>query len=177
MNEYHHHVSGFFSNDEEAEHARTKLVERGLPLEQVRIFDTCSTPHKSNLESESNEVLENVLVDGAIGTAVGTGIGAIGELALVAANISLFIASPLIAPLVMLGWGASLGALIGATAGSVTNASHKEGRFADLIQDAISSGQLVLVVETLTLQETNIAREVIESLVGDYRETGTKLRK
>lgn len=177
MNEYHHHVSGFFSNDEEAEHARTKLVERGLPLEQVRIFDTCSTPYKSNLESESNEVLENVLVDGAIGTAVGTGIGAIGELALVAANISLFIASPLIAPLVMLGWGASLGALIGATAGSVTNASHKEGRFADLIQDAISSGQLVLVVETLTQQETNIAREVIESLVGDYRETGTKLRK
>ncbi|MFZ6689648.1 hypothetical protein ACO0K0_18030 [Undibacterium sp. SXout11W] len=174
MNDYHHHVSGFFSNDEEADHARTQLIERGLPIEQVRIFDTSSTPYKSNLELESNEVLQNVLVDGAIGTAVGTGIGAIGELSLVAANVSLFIASPLIAPLVMLGWGASLRALIGATMGSVTNTKHKDGRFADLIQDAISSGQLVLVVETLTLQETNIAREVIENLVGDYRETGTK---
>ena len=132
-----------------------------------------ATPYDSKVEPESNTVLKNVLVDGAIGTAVGTGIGAIGELALAAANISLFIASPLIAPLVMLGWGASLGALIGATVGSVTNAKHKEGRFADLIDDAISSGQVVLVAETLTLQETHIAREVIENLVGDYRETGT----
>jgi len=173
MNPYHHHVSGFFSNDNEVESALSMLLLRGLPRKQIHIFKTDSAPYDSKVEPESNTVLKNVLVDGAIGTAVGTGIGAIGELALAAANISLFIASPLIAPLVMLGWGASLGALIGATVGSVTNAKHKEGRFADLIDDAISSGQVVLVAETLTLQETHIAREVIENLVGDYRETGT----
>jgi hypothetical protein len=89
----------------------------------------------------------------------------------VAANVSLFIASPLIAPLAMLGWGASLGALIGTAAGTATGAKHKEGRFADLIRDAISSGQVVLVAETWTAQETAIATEVIESAVGEYRET------
>ena len=56
-------------------------------------------------------MLTNMLVDGAIGTAVGTavgtGIGALAQLALVAANVTLFIASPLVAPLVMLGWGAT----------------------------------------------------------------------
>jgi hypothetical protein len=87
--------------------------------------------------------------------------------------VSLFIASPLIAPLAMLGWGASLGALIGTTAGASAGVKHKEGRFADLIRDAISGGQIVLVAETQTTQETAIAREVIENAVGDYRETGT----
>jgi hypothetical protein len=173
MNEYRHHISGFFSRREEAESALSRLVERGLPREQLRIFKTDSAPLVPGVQSDSDEALKDVLVDGAIGTAVGTGIGALGELALVAANVSLFIASPLIAPLAMLGWGASLGALIGTAAGASAGAEHKEGRFADLIRDAISSGQVVLVAETRTTQETAIAREVIESAVGDYRETGT----
>ena len=63
-------------------------------------------------------VLQDVLVDGAIGTAVGTGIGALGSVALAATSVTLFIASPLVAPLMLLGWGASIGGLIGAAAGA-----------------------------------------------------------
>jgi hypothetical protein len=101
-------------------------------------------------------------VDGAIGTAVGSGIGVLAELALVAANVTLFVASPLVAPLAMLGWGASLGGFIGAAAG----AGSKGGNFSTLIQDAIASGQVVVVAETRTEQETAIATEVIQALVG-----------
>jgi len=106
---------------------------------------------------------------------VGAGVGGLAEVALVAANVSLFVASPLIAPLVMLGWGASLGGLLGAMAGAGTAGKHSEpaandGRFATLIADAISSGQVVLVVETLTEQETTVARQVIEAAVGECRD-------
>ena len=59
-----------------------------------------------------------MLVNVAIGTTVGADIGG---LAAVAANLLLFGASPLLASLVMLGSGASLGGLLGATAGALTS--------------------------------------------------------
>lgn len=136
----------------------------------MQLFDAESGPAVTELKGENNEVLTNVLVDGAIGTAVGTGIGAIAQLALVAANVSLFIASPLVAPLVMLGWGASLGAFVGAAAGANTDVEHKEGWLSDLVRDAIANGQVVLLVQTDTEQETEVAREVIKAAVGEFKD-------
>ena len=118
-------------------------------------------------------MLKDVLVDSAIGTAVGTGIGAIGEVALMVANVSLFVASPLLAPIMMLGWGATVGALIGASAGAVSGSGNREGKLSELVSDAISSGQVVLVAETRTEQETAIAREIIQAAVGAYNGSGT----
>lgn len=177
MDEYRHHVSGFFAHREEAESAFSTLVERGLPHEQLNIF--AADPASSDLASKegregregSNEVLKDVLVDATIGTAVGTGVGALGSVALAAASVSLFVASPLVAPLMLLGWGASVGGLIGAAVGATPGAGDKDGWLSDLVGDAIASGQVVLVAETRTAQETAIAREVIQALVGDARDT------
>ena len=170
MDEYNHHVSGFFAHREEAESTFSKLVERGLPRERLQIFAADSAPPAAAPKADSDEVLKDVLTDGAIGTAVGTGVGALAELALVAANVSLFVASPLIAPLALLGWGASLGGFIGAA----TGAGNKDEGFSALIRDAISSGQVVLVAESRTEQETAIAREVIQASVGDYKDINAK---
>lgn len=173
MDQYRHHVSGFFAHPGEAESALSRLVELGLPRERLHLFETDSAQPVTAQQTKSNEVLKDVLVDGAIGTAVGTGIGALAEVALVAANVSLFVASPLLAPLMLLGWGASLGGIIGAAAGTTAGAGNKEGQLADLVRDAISSGQVVLVAETRTEQETTIAREVIQASVGDYNDVST----
>lgn len=170
MDEYRHHVSGFFARREEAQNALARLAERGLPRERLYLLDTDSVPPMPAPRTDSNEVLTNVLVDGAIGTAVGTGVGALAQVALVVANVSLFIASPLVAPLVMLGWGASLGGFIGAAAGARKGVKHKDGWLSDLIRDAIASGQIALVAQTLTKEETSIAREVIEASVGESRD-------
>ncbi|BBP01336.1 hypothetical protein [Sulfuriferula nivalis] len=170
MNEYIHHVSGFFAHREEAHNALTSLVERGLPSEHIHIFETDADVPASAQASKSKEVLKDVLVDGAIGTAIGTGVGALGEIALLVTNVSLFIASPLLAPIVMMGWGATIGALIGASAGATSSIEHKDGKFAELIGDAISNGQFVLVVKTKSEQETAIARDVIQKSVGDYND-------
>lgn len=171
MDEYRHHVSGFFAHRQEAESALSQLIEQKLPRERLHIFD--SAPPASASQLNSNEVLKDVLVDSAIGTAVGAGIGAIGEVALVVANVSLFVASPLLAPIMMLGWGATVGGLIGASAGAVSGSGNKEGKLSELISDAISSGQVVLVAETRTEQETAIAREVIKASVGDCNDFST----
>ena len=169
MQDYKHHGSGFFVKREEAQIALTKLAERGLPVERLKIYDNDAAAPSPPPNANSNESLKNMIVDGAIGTAVGTGVGALAELALVAASVTLFVASPLVAPLAMLGWGASVGGLIGAVMGAEAT-EKKEGKLADLIQDAIMSGQVVLVAQTLTEQETAMARDIIKASVGDYKD-------
>ncbi|SEH31214.1 hypothetical protein [Magnetospirillum fulvum] len=170
MDEYLHHVSGFFARREDAEAAIIALVAQGLPRERIYLFHADAAPPAPAPQAHSDSVLKDVLVNGAIGTAVGTGLGALTELALVAANVSLFVASPLIAPLMLLGWGASLGGLIGATTGVAATDGQKEGLIADLINDAVSSGQTVLVAVSRTERETSIAREVIAAAVGEYKD-------
>lgn len=118
MDQYRHHVSGFFAHRAEAEGAVSTLVGRGLGRDRLLLFD------------------------GAIGTAVGTGIGALAQLAIVAGGVSLFVASPLVAP---------------------------------LIRDAIASGQVVLVVQTRTAEETEIAREVIGAAFGEFKDVASKV--
>ena len=168
MDNHQHHVSGFFARREDAERALSRLVDGGLAREQVLILDTDRAPEPAQPVAGSHQVLMDVLKDGAIGTAVGTGVGVLTQLALVAANVSLFVASPLIAPLALLGWGASLGGFIGAAAG----VGEQKGPFGDLVRDAIAAGQVVLLAETRTEQEAVLARQVIEAAVGDYSESG-----
>ena len=44
MNEYRHHVSGIFAVYQEADSARSRLIEQGLPRERIQIFAT-RMPH------------------------------------------------------------------------------------------------------------------------------------
>jgi len=169
MDEYRHHVSGFFPDRDAAERALSALAARELPRARLHIFDSQTAfPVAVPKESEQAESKE-VLVDGAIGASVGSGLGALAGVALVAANVSLFVAAPLIVPLVILGWGVSLGGFLGAAVG----VGNKEGSFADLVRDAIASGQVVLLVETRTELETSIAKEVIQASVGESRDVST----
>lgn len=184
MNEYRHHVSGFFAVCDEARLTLGKMVERGIPAERLRIYETDLPPAGPLPKEDSNAVLKDVVVDGAVGTAVGTSLGALAEVALVAANVSLFVASPLIAPLAMLGWGAAIGGVVGATAGAIkvpqtdtaavmaaeTGEAARDGWLSELVRDAIAHGQIVLVAETRTPQETATAKAVIEASVGGAKD-------
>jgi hypothetical protein len=172
----HHYVSGFFPTKEDAESTLSALVAKGFPAERLSIFKTHLEASTSKMEAKSNEALKDIIVDGTIGAGVGTGIGALVEVALVATNVTLFIASPLIAPLALLGWGASLGALAGTTIGFKVAADDKGGKFSDLIRDAISNGQIVLGAETTTQAENKLAQEVIQTAVGKDQDINTSLK-
>ena len=167
MNDHPHHVCGFFSRREDAQIALAALVDGGLAREALRIFP--GDPAIADAESSSDRALKDILVDGAIGTAVGSGLGVLGEVVLVAANVSLFLASPLLAPLVMLGWGASIGGTVGAMIG----AEKKDRSLSSLIRDAVSTGQVVLVARTPTADETTTAQQVMRDAVGTSQAVST----
>jgi len=167
MKSQNHIVSGIYASRAEAEKARSQLLERGLPRRQVKVVERARADDSNARIADDDEVLKEVLVDGTVGTLVGTGLGALGQMALVAANVTLFVASPLVAPLAMLGWGAVLGGLLGAAAGANEGAAKHEGKFADLVHYAIRSGHVTLIAETLTTEERKLAVDVIgDSLAG-----------
>jgi hypothetical protein len=169
MTPYLHSVSGFFVKREEAEIARAELRRRGLTALQLALYSNDAAVLQPAANANSSDSLNTILVDSAIGTAVGTSLGALGSVALVAASVTLFVASPLIAPLSMLGWGASLGAVIGAVAGS-TQITKDDGKLSELVGDAIQNGQVVLVATTASEAETRIAIDVMQTAVGSFKD-------
>lgn len=156
MNEQSHIVSGIYTTRAEAEAVLERLVERGVPRGEIYIVDHPAIPETPKMTSD-NEALKDIVVDGSIGAVVGTGIGVLAEVALVAANVTLFVASPLIAPLAMLGWGAALGGAVGTD----KKEKKKEGMFSELVLDVIKEGHVVLVANTWTEEEVAVVREVI----------------
>lgn len=166
MSDYLHHVSGFFAHEDQALDVQRQLLAQNIPSERIHVLNK-TTPHPPHrVKEDSHGVVKDIVVDGAIGTAVGTGVGVLAQLAFVTANVSLFVASPLIAPLVMIGWGAGLGGFLGAAVG----AAKKEKPFIDLVKDAIENDQFVVIVETVSEQETLIAQTAIKNMVGDYED-------
>ncbi|MER2626414.1 MAG: hypothetical protein ABTS22_21075, partial [Accumulibacter sp.] len=94
MDQQSHIVSGIYTSRAEAEAVCDRLIERGLLREQVNIVDHAQPVGNSRM-ADDDEALKDVLVDGAVGAAVGTGLGVVAEVALIAANVTLFVASPL----------------------------------------------------------------------------------
>jgi hypothetical protein len=172
MTGYTHYVSGIFVKGEGAQIALSKLNNRGIPNGQLSIYDNSTDANQRSPGINSNGVLKDMIVDGAVGAAVGTGIGVLAEVALAVADVSLFIASPLLAPLAMLGWGASLGGVVGAVVGSERTAKT-DGTLADLVHDAVMNGQVILVAKTLNEAETSIAQDVIKESVGEFNDLGS----
>ncbi|UUY08254.1 hypothetical protein LRS11_21070 [Pseudomonas sp. J452] len=171
MDRYCHNVSGFFAQRAPAESTLAQLIQRGLHNEDLQIFSgDGNAPPAPTPQRRSNGVLKDMLVVGAIGAGIGIGLGAAVEVFLIANDISLFTASPLLAPLMLLGWGAFIGAFVGSAIAAARGSGEHGGRFAELISTAITHGDVVLVAKTHNEQETSIAREVIKASAGEFKD-------
>jgi hypothetical protein len=157
MENYLHRVVGLYTSRTEADEARDLIVAQGIPPTQIRVLTAESTVAGADAKSDSDDVLKDLLRDGAIGTAVGTAAGAGVSIAMAAANLTLFIASPVLGALYLIGWGASLGGLVGAVVGS----ERSKGDVSTLIKDALANGQAVLVVHARSGAETAQAQQVV----------------
>lgn len=169
MTPYQHCVAGFFVKQEEAELALAELMHRGVAAQQLALYLQDPQDLQPGSSTSSPLVLNNILVDRAKSPAVGTAAGAVQDMALSTTSVTLFVASPLIAPLAMMGWGASLGAAQGAVEGSICF-NKQDGKLADLVADAIQSGQVVLMVTTHSVQQTRVATDIMQSAVGAYQD-------
>jgi hypothetical protein len=164
-----HKVAALYASEEEAGRVRRHLIHSGISAKEVTLLKDLPLPPDAG---GNDEVLKDILVDGAIGTAVGTGVGAIGTMILWVANVTLFVTSPVVASLAMLGWFASVGGIAGAVAGAANQEAQKgkEGKFSELVMDAIQSGHVVLVVYTHGDTDKELAKDIIgKSLAGHYR--------
>lgn len=161
MNKSMHRVVGVYDTYAEAQSAHAQLLAHGLSADQLKTLRPGLAGAGAGAEgqADSDDVLKELARDGAIGTAVGTLAGAAGTVAIAAANLSLFVASPVLATLVMLGWGASLGGVVGAVVGAQT----RTGDVSDLVKDALARGHVVLVAHTKSEAQTARAREIIGS--------------
>jgi hypothetical protein len=164
MKNYVHYVSGFFTHQDQAEDVFSKLIATGLPQSRVQFYASHAPDHIST--EGSNQVLKKILVDGAIGVGLGAGAGLLIQVAFMINDVGVLAASPLIAPLVLIGWGASIGGFIGASIGAVKNSRSLSAS----IDKAIRSGQIVVVAKTNTNDERTIARKIIKNSIGDYNE-------
>ena len=157
MEKYLHRVVGLYPSRGAAEKARRLVIATGVAPTRVRLLWAAPAGAGEEAVSDSDDVLKDLLRDGAIGTAVGTAAAAGVTIALAAANLTLFIASPLMGALFLLGWGAGLGGMVGAVVGS----ERSKGDVSSLIKDALASGQVVLVVHARTETETSLAQNII----------------
>ncbi len=168
-----HKVSAVYGSQEEAERVRQLLIYGGIAGDQISLLDRIPLPV---VEGESDDVLKDILVDGAVGTAVGTGVGAIGTAVLWATSVTLFVASPVVAPLAMLGWFAGIGGIAGAVVGAATDEDKpaRMGKFSELVIDAIESGHVVLVVRTYGDADRALAKTIISNSLNGHTEALTE---
>lgn len=156
-----HRVIGLYPSVHEANLARDRLLGAGLAAPQLKVLTAGTTGAGPDADADSDDVLKDLLRDGAVGTAVGTAAGAGVSMALAAANLTLFIANPVLGVLYLVGWGASLGGLVGAMVGS----ERRKGDVSTLIQDALAHRQVVLVVHAHTEAQTSLARHLVSQPV------------
>ena len=156
-----HRVLGIYASATDAQAMRLDLLAQGLPSAAIELLLPGPQGVRQEARTDSEGVRNDVLRDGAIGTAVGTAVGAAGTAVLAVAGVSLFVAAPVVGALAMLGWGASLGGLVGAMVG----AESSRGKISDLIQDALAGGHVVLAVQAANPAQARRAEQLIGASV------------
>lgn len=162
MESYLHRIVGLYPTHAFADQARNDLLAQGFAPAQLHLLEPGSTTGGQDATADSDDVLKDLLRDGAIGTAIGTAAGAGVTIAMAAANLTLFIANPVFGAMYLLGWGASLGGLLGAVVGS----ERSSGDISSLIKDALEADQFVLVAYAVSEPQTTQAQEIITASMG-----------
>lgn len=165
MSKYCHQISGFFHFKSQAEIAYSSLIAQGINKNQLSLHRADFALDNNSASNESSiNAFASILLSVAFGVAIGSIVGMLVELSLIASNINLFVASPFIGPVVLIGWGASIGGFIGAVVGAM----KKNQLLTQMAEEAILHGQFALVVETHDRQQTSTAKTVMKTAVGGY---------
>ena len=99
-------------------------------------------------------VTRDTLAGGAAGTLAGGAVS--GATAIIAP--SLFMAAPVVGPLLMLGYGAVLGSV----AGAIRGVRPREGELAALVKDALKAGYHVVVIHAADDETRQKVEDVID---------------
>ncbi len=161
MEQFTHKVAAIYRDQSSARKAFEHLRQGGFPEEQLRLMGPSDAQAERKLEPEGDDVAKNVLKETAVGTGVGGALGLAGSAALGAAGIALFLSQPVAATLVIAGYSAGVGGVVGFLKGIKV----KESVFVGAAEDAVRQGYWVLVAHGRDEDEENRARSLMTDTV------------
>ncbi|PYC24601.1 hypothetical protein DMO17_11075 [Aquipseudomonas alcaligenes] len=164
MHSYQHNVSGFYLRRGLAESTLAQLLHRGLRSEQLQIIAANSNgPPAPSTGSSRRAALNNLLIYGICGAAVGTAIGVLVEAVMLLGDVS----PAHITPAMLIGWTALGGGLFGGTVAAAVLWNPSQP----------SEGEdVLLVAQTHNARETAIAREVMKASADLCKDTDMRAR-
>jgi hypothetical protein len=167
-----HRISALYADVAAAQHVRATLLRNGFAADAIEIRQHLDADADAHAPTDSSDdVIKEVLVDSAIGAALGAGIGAIGTVVLITTSVTLFVASPLIAPLALMGNLATVGGLLGGAFG----AADKETPFSAVVTEALAAGNVMLLVKTHNADENTLAKKLISASLNDVADKQAQL--
>jgi len=111
MDKYRHRVVGFYPSLDEVNRVLALMVAKGMA---ANLLPDGPSRAGADPTADSDDVLKDLLRDGAIGTEVGAGAASV----FAAADGGPFLASPALGALYLFAWTASVGGLVGALVGA-----------------------------------------------------------
>jgi len=161
MRQYPHKLAGIFPDSTSLAQAEKLFVEAGFSREQVNRIQTGEAlrEQEQKIESESSGVRNEFIRDISVGTGVGGVGGAIGAAGIGLGLPALYVSAPVVAPLMVIGYAATIGGL----AGAVRGLHVKEDVLTSMVEDALHNDYPVLMVHTGDKRETEMAHELMQS--------------
>lgn len=160
---YPHKTAAVYPDEETSADAVRAL--RAAAIENIDI--TTLRPGKADvspaIEPEMEETRNRAILDTLYGTATGGAAAAVTAGAIAVAIPALFVSASVVAPLIVLGYGA----VIGGTAGAILGIKPREGMLAGMVRDALKAGFYVVIVHAADHEAQHQAEAVISHTMAD----------
>ncbi|MDT8452579.1 MAG: hypothetical protein RQ936_07550 [Gammaproteobacteria bacterium] len=163
-NEFHpHKVVAVYPGIAEAEAAVTALIDsKNDGIDIIQLAPGAKDIGMA-LDQETETTSNTITKDTAIGSIAGTATGAAVAGAVALVSSSLFISAPVVAPLILLGYGTLIGGIVGALRGP----KLREGQLAGLVKDALDARCHAVIVHAENEKSRDSAQEVINLTMTD----------
>lgn len=160
---YSHKIAAIYPDASSIMSAKAALEKADLGDVKIRELDASTLDPEPGIEPEQKGTRNRFIHDILAGGAVGTAAGAAGAGAAAVLLPSLFVSAPVVTPLIVIGYGATLGG----GAGAIKSMKVKEDMLAGMVEDAIGEGFHVLVVHVPDKETRGRAEAVIDDTLAE----------
>lgn len=157
LEQYPYKVAAIYADVASATVAVSMLEHCGLGDARIIRLRPGQPGVDSAIEPESVGTRNTLTMDVLTGGIAGAGVGVLMAGAVTALTPALFVSAPVVAPLIILGYGS----LIGGTAGAIHGVRLRELALAGLLKDALKAGYHVVLVHSASEQIRARAQAVI----------------
>lgn len=162
MERYTYKLAGIYANRGDAEQALQHVVAAGFDRNQVR----CAWPDDQyvdrKVEPETSASRNHMVRNAVVGTLIGGAVGLVITALIALFQAGLFAAVPVWGPLIVTGYGATVGLVVGA----FTGLRMREGQLASAIVDEVNRGGYAVIVQARDSREAHRAEQLLEERAG-----------